>query len=65
MKQGAAACRNCRFFRNEPAVLEAVLEGMTIMGSAFASGRSEDGICSRHDRYLAADSLCADFSAVR
>jgi hypothetical protein len=65
MTHAPKACGNCSFFQNEDRALEAVLEGMTIMGSAFASGRSEDGLCARHDRYLAADSFCADFSAAR
>ena len=54
-------CRACVHFRNDPAYLESVFQGMNVMSSAWASVVAEDGICLRHDRYLSADATCPDF----
>ena len=54
-------CGACVHFRNDAATLEAAFGGLTSLSSAHASVRSDDGICSRHERYLGADSWCADF----
>jgi len=56
------ACRDCRHFRNDPGFLEAAYKGLPSLSSAWASVRSDDGLCCRHDRYLTADSFCSDFS---
>jgi hypothetical protein len=56
-------CLNCRHFRNDPRYLESVFKGMTILGSAYASVRSNDGICLLHDRYLSADACCDSFQS--
>ena len=55
-------CRHCRHFRNDPAYLEAVLNGFTGLGSAYASTRADDGICLRHDRFVGPSGGCADFA---
>jgi hypothetical protein len=55
-------CRNCRHFRNDPKYLETAFKGLTSLSSGYASVRSDDGICVRHDRYLSARSSCPDFS---
>jgi hypothetical protein len=55
-------CRNCRHFRNDPKYLETAFKGLTSLSSGYASVRSDDGICVRHDRYLSARSSCQDFS---
>ncbi len=57
-------CGRCAFFRNDPSYLEAVFGGLNIMSSAWASVTSEDGLCSRHDRYGSASGGCADFTPV-
>lgn len=57
-------CRACAYFRNSPAFLESLFPGMSAMSSAWGSTRAEDGLCLKHDRYLSADSGCADFEAV-
>jgi len=57
-----ASCRTCVHFRNDPAYLEAVFAGLAGLGSAYGSVRDEDGLCLRHDIYLGARSLCADFT---
>ena len=55
------SCRNCRHFRNDPAFLESAFAGLSALGSAWGSTRSDDGLCLRHDRHLPAESHCADF----
>jgi hypothetical protein len=57
-----ARCGACAHFRNDAATLEAAFAGLTSLGSARASVRAEDGLCLRHDRYLAATSWCGDFT---
>ena len=56
-------CRECRFFRNDPAYLETAVAGLTSLSSAYASVRADDGLCLKHDRYLGAGSWCSDFEA--
>jgi hypothetical protein len=54
-------CRYCRHFRNDPEYLESVFKGLTTLSSAHGSVRCEDGICLRHDLYLAAHRCCQEF----
>jgi hypothetical protein len=56
-------CRACLYFRNNPAYLESVLQGLNTMSSAWASVMAEDGLCLRHHRYSGADSCCREFEA--
>ena len=58
-----ATCRACTHFRNDPAYLESIFQGLNIMSSAWASVVAEDGVCLRHDRYLSAEASCPDFAA--
>jgi hypothetical protein len=55
-------CATCTHFCNEPAYLEKAMPGMASMSPAHALVRTEDGICSRHDRYLSARSSCTDYA---
>jgi len=55
----AGCCSDCRHFQDQPAALEAVLPGLSSFSSAYASVRSDDGICVLHDRYVAASGNCA------
>jgi hypothetical protein len=57
-------CRHCRHFRNDPALIEAEMPGLTSMSSGYGSVRAEDGICLKHDRYLNAESSCPQFSEI-
>lgn len=57
------ACGACRFFRNDPAYLEAAFPGMASMGSGHASVKADDGICLRHDRYHSAHASCDEFAS--
>jgi hypothetical protein len=61
-REDRARCGRCAHFRNDPAYLEAVFAGLASLGSAYGSVRGEDGLCLRHERYLGADSRCADFA---
>jgi len=60
--QSAPACRNCTHFCNDPKFLEQAVPGLSSMSSAYASVRSDDGLCNKHDRYLSAGSVCIDFT---
>jgi hypothetical protein len=51
----------CSHFTHSPAALEAALPGLASLSSAYASVRADDGLCVLHDRYVAADSICAQF----
>jgi len=56
-------CRGCVHFRNDPAFIESVFQGLNVMSSAWASVTAEDGLCLRHDRYLSAEASCGEFTA--
>jgi hypothetical protein len=58
-------CRGCTHFIDEPARIEALIPGLTAMGSARASVRSDDGICAVHDRIVSARDGCDRFLARR
>lgn len=59
--QADRRCGSCSHFHNDPVYLEKVIPGLTSMSSAHASVRADDGVCSRHDRYLSARSSCKEF----
>ncbi len=59
------ACRDCGHFENSARAVEAALPGLSTLSSAYAAVRSEDGLCGRHARYVAATSICAAFMAPR
>jgi hypothetical protein len=59
---GRDRCGTCAHFCNDSDYLEAVFKGMTSFSSGYASVRAEDGLCTRHDRYLGARSSCPDFA---
>ena len=58
-----ACCRNCAFFNAEALLLEAQIPGLRSFGSGFAAVCDGDGLCAKHQRYLTASSICAQFSA--
>jgi hypothetical protein len=55
-------CRGCAHFINEPHRIEAMIPGLTAMGSARASVRADDGICVVHDLIVSARDGCGKFS---
>jgi hypothetical protein len=58
----AAACLDCRHFRNDPAFIERAFPGLSALGSAWGSARSDDGICVQHERHVSAHAFCRDFA---
>jgi hypothetical protein len=61
---GVAACAACRFFRDDPADIEAALPGFSSLSSGYASVRGQDGLCLKHDRFVTARSCCPAFRRV-
>ena len=59
------SCRDCRHFVNDPADIEAMIPGLTAMGSARASVRASDGICAVHDLMVSARDSCDQFAPLR
>jgi hypothetical protein len=59
MSAAELRCEGCRHFTSAAADLERLLPGLHALSSAYAAVRSEDGLCSVHDRYVAAYSHCA------
>ncbi len=59
----ADSCAGCRHFNGRPLDIEAALPGLSSLSSAYAAVRSNDGICTVHDRYVAATSVCAAYAA--
>jgi len=53
-------CATCRHFDNSTATFERAFPGMASFGSAAASVRDRDGICTLHQLHLAARSGCED-----
>jgi len=51
-------CETCKYFRNDPAYIEEAFRGLTSFSSGYASARADDGLCTQHDLYLAADCVC-------
>lgn len=52
------ACRDCRHFEGSALGLEAALPAMATLSSAHAASRSDDGLCSLHDRHVRALARC-------
>jgi hypothetical protein len=59
LRQRVPCCANCRHFAADARMLEQALPGLKAMSSAYASVRSDDGLCGLHERYLHAGSSCA------
>jgi hypothetical protein len=51
-------CLYCVHFNHAAADIEAALPGLASLSSAYAAVRSNDGLCSVHDRYVASGSGC-------
>jgi len=58
MSTPSRACRTCRHFVTAAAALEAAMAGLASLSSGYASVRSDDGLCTAHDRLIAASSVC-------
>jgi hypothetical protein len=57
----APSCLDCSQFNSAPLDVEAALPGLASLSSGYAAVRANDGLCARHDRYVAASSICAQF----
>jgi hypothetical protein len=53
-----ARCATCCHFVDDAREIERQLAGLITLSSAYAAVRAADGLCSVHDRYLAAASGC-------
>ena len=58
-------CATCSRFQGDPAAIESLLPGLTVMGSAYASVAAGDGVCTRHDTIESRRSCCRDHTAIR
>ena len=59
------SCAACRSFEADPKQIEAMIPGLTVLGSAYASVTADDGICLRHDTYQSRRFTCGDFTPAR
>ena len=55
-------CGACRHFIDDPNRFEAMIPGLTSMGSARASVHGDDGICDARDLIVSARDGCGRFS---
>jgi len=63
MSEDLRSCLRCVHFDGAPAAVEAALPNLSSLSSAYAAVRAADGLCRAHDRYVAASSVCASYSA--
>jgi hypothetical protein len=59
------SCLTCENFRHSPSEVEAAFPGLSSLSSAYATVRCDDGICARHERYVAASSSCDGWHALK
>jgi len=52
MQEPQKTCRQCRFFDDDPASIEAQLPGIKALGSAYGSARGNAGICQVLERFM-------------
>jgi hypothetical protein len=62
LSNSGPVCLNCKYFQNDPALIEEAYRGLKIMSSAFASVRDKDGFCNNHQIYLSARDSCPGFT---
>ena len=56
-------CNDCRFFNNDPKILESLFPGILILSSFHSSSRGDAGICEYHDLFLLPGSICEQFKS--
>jgi hypothetical protein len=61
LRSSGLICQHCKYFQNDPSIIEKEYPGLTVMSSGFASVRDEDGICSYNRIYLSAKDSCMQF----
>jgi hypothetical protein len=55
-------CAECLQFTSDPRRIEAMIPGLKILGSAYASVAAGNGLCLLHDRYQSGKFGCPDFT---
>jgi len=58
-------CNDCKFFNNDPKILESLFPGILILSSFHSSSRGEAGICECHDLFLLPGRICEQFKSKR
>ena len=61
-RPGSPSCVQCKHFQNDAKQVEAALPGLSSLSSAYAAVRCSDGICTVHERYIAASGICPAFA---
>ncbi|HSZ34257.1 MAG TPA: hypothetical protein VK772_13160 [Puia sp.] len=54
-------CQHCKYFQNDPSIIEKEYPGLKVMSSGFASVRDRDGFCNYNQIYLSARDGCSKF----
>jgi hypothetical protein len=57
------SCSTCAHFDPRPSAIEAAFPGLTSLSSAYAAVKAGDGLCARHERYVADSNVCGAYSA--
>ena len=61
----AITCNDCKFFNNDPKILESLFPGILILSSFHSSSRGDAGICEYHDLFLLPGRICKQFKSKR
>ncbi len=61
--RGDPVCRNCLHFRSDVPVPQTAMPGPASLEMGHGSGRAEDGLCLKHDRFVTPGSNCRFFRA--
>jgi len=61
----AITCNDCKFFNNDPKILESLFPGILILSSFHSSSRGDAGICEYHDLFLLPGRICEQFKSKR
>ena len=56
-------CNDCKFFNNDPKILESLFPGILILSSCYSSSRGDAGICEYHDLFLLPGRICEQFKS--
>jgi len=56
-------CGSCRYFLDDPAMLEREFRGLAVLGSAYGSARGGAGLCDRRGLFLSPGHRCPEFTA--
>lgn len=53
-------CGSCRYFHNEPGMLERTFRGLTVLSSAYGSARGDAGLCVKRELFLSPGHGCRE-----